>query len=117
MITGAEINNKVDVEKEHVFISFSVEQVRDELDYAWAFDSDNPDRLGDHVVIVSDLWIEEAIEGALDSFSYEYDAWTNIRDLIVEYVEDRVREEYKTKVTMVSGHMAKDNTRGGNNAE
>ena len=117
MITGAEINNKVDVEKEHVFISFSVEEVRDELDYAWAFDSDNPDRIGDHRVIVSDLWIEDAIEDALNSFSYEYDAWTNIRNLIVEYVEERVQQEYKTKVTMVSGHMAKDNTRGGNNAE
>ena len=117
MITGAEINNKVDVEKEHVFIAFSVEQVRDELDYAWAFDSDNPNRLGDHTVIVSDLWIQDAIEDALDSFSYEYDAWTNIRDLIVEYVEERVEIEYKTKVTMISGHMAKDNTRGGNNAE
>ena len=59
MITGAEVNNKVDVEKEHVFISFSVEEVRDELDYAWAFDSDNLDRIGDHRVIVSDLWIED----------------------------------------------------------
>lgn len=117
MITGAEINNKVDVEKEHVFISFSVEQVRDELEYAWAFDSDNPDRLGDHTVIVSNLWIEEAIEDALDSFSYEYNSWTDIRDLIVEFVEERVQQEYKTKVTMISGHMAKDNTRGGNNAE
>ena len=72
MITGAEINNKVDVEKEHVFIAFSVEQVRDELDYAWAFDSDNPNRLGDHTVIVSDLWIQDAIEDAIENFSYEY---------------------------------------------
>ena len=116
MITGAEITNKVDVEKEHVFISFSVEQVRDELDYVWAFDSDNPDRLGDHVVIVSDLWIQDAIEDALDSFSYEWDAWTGIRDLIVEYVEERVQHEYKTKVDMVTGHMAKTH-KGGNNAE
>ena len=116
MITGAEINNKVDVEKEHVFISFSVEQVRDELDFAWAFDSDNPDRLGDHRVIVSNLWIQDAIEDALDSFSYEYSSWTDMRDLIVEYVEDRVREEYKTDVTTITGHMAKTH-RGGNNAE
>lgn len=116
MITGAEINNKVDVEKEHVFIAFSVEQVRDELDYAWAFDSDNPDRLGDHRVIVSDLWIEDAIGDAMDSFSYEYDAWTAIRDLIVEYVEERVQIEYKTNVTTITGHMAKTH-RGGNNAE
>lgn len=116
MITGAEINNKVDVQKEHVFIAFSVEQVRDELDYAWAFDSDNPDRLGDHTVIVSDLWIEDAIGDAIDSFSYEYDAWTAIRDLIVEYVEERVEIEYKTNVTTITGHMAKTH-RGGNNAE
>ena len=107
MITGAEINNKVDVEKEHIFIAFSVEQVRDELDYAWAFDSDNPDRLGDHTVIVSDLWIQDAIEDALDSFSYEWDAWTGIRDLIVELVEERVQIEYKTKVDMVTVHISK----------
>jgi len=117
MITGAEINNKVDVEKEHIFISFSVEEVRDELDYAWAFDSDNPDRLGDHTVIVSNLWIQDAIEEELNSFSYEYHSWTDIRDRIVECIEERVQHEYKTKVTMVSGHMAKDNARGGNNAE
>lgn len=116
MITGAEINNKVDVEKEYVFISFSVQEVRDELDYVWAFDSDNPDRLGDPTVIVSDLWIQDAIEDALNSFSYEYDSWTAIRDLIVEYLEDRVREEYKTNVTTITGHMAKTH-RGGNNAE
>ena len=116
MITGAEINNKVDVEKEHVFISFSVEQVRDELDYAWAFDSDNPDRLGDHTVIVSNLWIQDAIEEALDSFSYEYNSWTDIRDIIVENVEERVQHEYKTNVTTITGHMAKTH-RGGNNAE
>ena len=116
MITGAEINNKVDVEKEHVFISFSVEEVRDELDFAWAFESDNPNRLGDHTVIVSDLWIEDAIGDAMDSFSYEYDAWTAIRDLIVEYVEERVEIEYKTNVTTITGHMAKTH-RGGNNAE
>ena len=114
MITGAEINNKVDVEKEHVFIAFSVEQVRDELDYAWAFDSDNPNRLGDHTVIVSDLWIQDAIEDAMDSFSYEYDAWTAIRDLIVEYVEERVHHEYKTKVDMVTGVLTKGH-RGENN--
>ena len=114
MNTGAEINNIVDVEKEHVFISFSVEQVRDELDYAWAFDSDNPDRLGDHRVIVSDLWIQDAIEDALDSFSYEWDAWTGIRDLIVEYVEERVQLEYKTKVDTVTGVLTKGH-RGENN--
>ena len=114
MITGAEINNKVDVEKEHVFISFSVEQVRDELEYVWAFDSDNPDRLGDHTVIVSDLWIQDAIEDALDSFSYEWDAWTGIRDLIVELVEERVQIEYKTKVDTVTGVLTKGH-RGENN--
>jgi hypothetical protein len=114
MITGAEINNKVDVEKEHVFISFSVEQVRDELEYVWAFDSDNPDRLGDHTVIVSDLWIQDAIEDALDSFSYEWDAWTGIRDLIVELVEERVQIEYKTKVSMVTGVLTKGH-KGENN--
>ena len=114
MITGAEINNKVDVEKEHVFISFSVEQVRDELDYAWVFDSDNPDRLGDHRVIVSDLWIQDAIEDAMDSFSYEWDAWTGIRDLIVELVEERVQIEYKTKVDTVTGVLTKGH-RGENN--
>ena len=114
MITGAEINNKVDVEKEHVFISFSVEQVRDELEYVWAFDSDNPDRLGDHTVIVSDLWIQDAIEDAMDSFSYEWDAWTGIRDLIVEYVEERVQLEYKTKVDTVTGVLTKGH-RGENN--
>lgn len=116
MITGAEINNKVDVEKEHVFISFSVEELRDELDYAWSFLEDNPDRLGDHRVIVSNLWIQDAIEDALNTFSYEYDSWSGIRDLIVENVEDRVREEYKTNVTTITGHMAKTH-RGGNNAE
>ena len=114
MITGAEINNKVDVEKEHIFIAFSVEQVRDELEYVWAFDSDNPDRLGDHVVIVSDLWIQDAIEDALDSFSYEWDAWTGIRDLIVEFVEERVQIEYKTKVDTVTGVLTKGH-RGENN--
>ena len=114
MITGAEINNKVDVEKEHVFISFSVEQVRDELEYVWAFDSDNPDRLGDHTVIVSDLWIQDAIEDAIESFSYEWDAWTGIRDLIVELVEERVQLEYKTKVDTVTGVLTKGH-RGENN--
>ena len=116
MITGAEINNKVDVEKEHVFISFSVEEVRDELDYAWSFLEDNPDRVGDHRVIVSNLWIEDAIEDALNTFSYEYDSWSGIRDLIVENVEERVQQEYKTNVTTITGHMAKTH-RGGNNAE
>ena len=114
MITGAEINNIVDVEKEHVFISFTVDQVRDELDYAWAFDSDNPDRVGDHRVIVSDLWIEDAIGDAMDSFSYEWDAWTGIRDLIVELVEERVQIEYKTRVDMVTGVLTKGH-RGENN--
>ena len=114
MITGAEINNKVDVQKEHIFISFSVEQIRDELDYAWAFDSDNPDRLGDHTVIVSDLWIQDAIEDALDSFSYYLQAETGIRDLIVELVEERVQIEYKTKVDTVTGVLTKGH-RGENN--
>ena len=116
MITGAEIKHKVDVEKEHIFISFSVEQIREELDYAWEFCSDNPDRLGDHRVIVSNLWIEDAICDALDNFSYEYDSWSGIRDLIVENVEDTVKQEYKTNVTTITGHMAKTH-KGGNNAK
>jgi len=41
---------------------------------------------------------------------------TSRRDLIVEYVEERVQIEYKTNVTTITSHMAKTH-KGGNNAE
>ena len=119
MITGAELKNKVDANKEHPFITFSVNEIRGELDYAPTFNKDDYDGdayLGDHNVIVSDLWIEDAILEVADTFSYEYNTWVDIRDQIVELIEDKVQSEYKTKVTMVSGVLSKDSTRGGGDA-
>ena len=115
MITGKEMKQgMVDVEKEHCFISFSVEELKDELrEYVWAFDPENEDCLGNPDVIVSNLWIEEAILGVRDGFSYEYDSWSNMRDMIVDAVVDRTTEELKTKVSAVSGILANDSIRGG----
>ena len=120
MITGKEMKQgMVDVEKEHCFISFSVEELKDELrEYVWAFDPENEDCLGNPDVIVSNLWIEEAILGVRDSFSYEYDSWSNIRDMIIDAVVDRTTQELNNKphVGMVTGVLANDTTRGGGNA-
>jgi len=115
MITGKELKEgMVDVEKEHCFISFSVEEVKDELrEYVWAFDPENEECLGNPDVIVSNLWIEEAILEVKDWFSYDYDSWSNIRDLIIEKVVERATEETKTKVSTVSGVLANDSIRGG----
>ena len=119
MITGEEIKNgKVDVQKQHVFISFSVEDIRYELDYCASFDKDygGENYIGDHNVLVSDLWIQDAILEVCDTFNYDYDSWCNMRDQIVELIEDKVQSEYKTKVDAVTGVLANDNTRGGANA-
>jgi len=115
MITGKEMKQgMVDVDREHYFISFNVAEIREELsEYVWAFDPENEECLGNPDVIVSNLWIEEAILGVRDSFSYEYDSWTNIRDMIVEDVVARTELEFKTKVSAVSGVLANDSIRGG----
>ena len=122
MITGKEMKQgMVDVDKEHTFISFSVSEIRDELnEYVWEFDPDNGDGdyLGNPDTVVSNLWIEEAILGVRDSFSYEYDSWSEMRDKIVEDVVVRTKHELKSKtpVSMVTGVLTNDQTRGGNNA-
>lgn len=119
MITGKEIKNgKVDVQKQHTFISFSVEDIRYELDYCASFDKDygGENYIGDHEVLVSDLWIEEAILEVCDTFNYDYDSWCNMRDRIVEIIEDKAFSEYKTNVNAITGVLANDNTRGGANA-
>ena len=120
MITGVEVKQgMVDVDREHYFISFSVSEIRDELsEYTWAFDPENEDCLGNPDAIVSNLWIEEAILGVRDGFSYEYDSWSNMRDMIVEDVVARTELELKnkTQVGMVTGVLANDTTRGGGNA-
>ena len=115
MITGKEMKQgMVDVDREHYFISFNVAEIREELsEYVWAFDPENEECLGNPDVIVSNLWIEEAILGVRDSFSYEYDSWTNIRDMIEEDVVARTELEFKTKVSVVSGVLANDSIRGG----
>ena len=122
MITGKEMKQgMVDVDKEHVFISFNVAEIREELsEYVWEFDPDNTDGdyLGDPNTVVSNLWIEEAILGVRDCFSYEYDSWSEMRDKIVEDVVVRTKHELKSKtpVSMVTGVLTNDQTRGGNNA-
>ena len=119
MITGAEIKyGKVDVQKQHVFISFSVEDIRYELDYCASFDKEygGENYIGDHEVLVSDLWIEEAILEVCDTYDYEYDSCASMRDRIVEIIEDKAFSEYKTNVNAITGVLANDNTRGGANA-
>ena len=122
MITGKEMKQgMVDVDKEHIFISFSVAEIREELsEYVWEFDPDNNEGtyLGDPNTVVSNLWIEEAILGVREDFSYEYDSWSEMRDKIVEDVVYRTKHELKSKtpVSMVTGVLANDQTRGGNNA-
>tara|TARA_Y100001972_G_scaffold129310_1_gene196522 strand:- start:9781 stop:10152 length:372 start_codon:yes stop_codon:yes gene_type:complete len=122
MITGKEMKQgMVDVDKEHIFISFNVAEIREELsEYVWEFDPDNNEGtyLGDPNTVVSNLWIEEAILGVRDDFSYEYDSWSEMRDKIVEDVVYRTKHELKSKtpVSMVTGVLANDQTRGGNNA-
>ena len=120
MITGVEFKQgMIDVNREHYFISFNVAEIRDELkEYVWAFDPENEECLGNPDVIVSNLWIEEAILDVKDWFSYDYDSWSNMRDMIVEDVVDRTIQELKnkTQVGMVTGVLANDTTRGGGNA-
>tara|TARA_Y100001938_G_scaffold150492_1_gene241686 strand:- start:5612 stop:5983 length:372 start_codon:yes stop_codon:yes gene_type:complete len=122
MITGKEMKQgMVDVDKEHIFISFNVAEIREELsEYVWEFDPDNNEGtyLGDPNTVVSNLWIEEAILGVREDFSYEYDSWSEMRDKIVEDVVYRTKHELKSKtpVSMVTGVLANDQTRGGNNA-
>ena len=117
MITGKELKEgMVDVEKEYHFISFSVDCIREDLSYAWAFAPENEDNLGNPDVIVSNLWIQEAIEDVQGWFSWEYDSGTSIQEEIVREVVERTEKELKTKVRMVSGVLANDSIRGGNNA-
>jgi hypothetical protein len=106
MITGEESKGKkVDVQHQHVFISFSVEDIRYELDYCASFDKDYGDEnyIGDHNVLVSDLWIQDAILECADTFNYDYDSWCNMRDYIVELIEEKCQEEYKTDVNAITG--------------
>ena len=117
MITGKELKEgMVDVEKEHHFISFSVDSIREDLRYDWAFYSENEDNLGNPDVIVSNLWIQDAIEDVQGYFSWEYDSGSSIQEEIVKLVVERTEQETKTKVSMVSGVLANDSIRGGNNA-
>ena len=118
MITGKEIKNgKVDVEYEHPFITFSVNEIRGQLDYCPSFDKDDQGEyyIGDHNILVSDLWIEEAILEVADTFSYEYCSWCDIRDQIVEIIEEKCYSEYKTEVNSITGVLANEK-RGGANA-
>ena len=119
MITGKEIKNgKVDLEYEHPFITFSVNEIRGQLDYCPSFDKDEiggENYIGDHNILVSDLWIEEAILEVADTFSYEYNSWCDIRDQIVEIIEDKAQSEYETKVDSITGVLANEK-RGGANA-
>ena len=117
MITGKELKEgMVDVEKEHHFISFSVDCIREDLEYAWAFDPDNPECLGNPDVVVSNLWIQDAIEDVQGWFSWEYDSGFNIQEEIIRLVIERAEQETKTKVSIVSGVLANDSLRGGANA-
>ena len=118
MITGAELKHKVDADKEHTFISFSVNEIRGELDYCPSFDKDygGENYIGDHNVLVSNLWIEDAILEVADTFSYQYHTWEDMRDQIVELIEHQTQSEYETEAGMVTGVLANDNTRGGGNA-
>ena len=114
MITGKELKEgMVDVEKEHHFISFSVDSIREDLEYEWAFDPENEDNLGNPDVIVSNLWIQDAIEDVQGWFSWEYDSGSNIQEEIVRLVVERTEQETKTKVSAVSGVLANDSIRGG----
>ena len=117
MITGKELKEgMVDVEKEHHFISFSVDCIREDLEYEWAFDPENEDNLGNPDVIVSNLWIQDAIEDVASWFSWEYDSGYNIQEEIIKLVVERTEQETKTKVSMVTGVLANDSIRGGTNA-
>ena len=117
MITGKELKEgMVDVEKEHHFIAFSVDCIREDLEYEWAFDPSNENYLGNPDVIVSNLWIEEAIEDVQGWFSWEYDSGSNIGEEIRRLVVERTEHELKTKVSMVTGVLANDSIRGGTNA-
>ena len=117
MITGKELKEgMVDVDKDYHFISFSVDCIREDLNYAWEFDPSNENYLGNPDVIVSNLWIEEAIEDVQSWFSWEYDSGSNIQEEIVRLVVERTQQETKTKVSMVTGVLANDSIRGGTNA-
>jgi hypothetical protein len=117
MITGKEMKEgRVDVQKQHVFVSFSVEDIRNDLEYEWVFDPENEDNLGNPDVIVSDLWIEDAILDVCDNYSYEYASAANMREDIISIIIDKTEENYKTKVSAVTGVLANDNIRGGTNA-
>ena len=118
MITGEEIKNgKVDTQKQHTFISFSVEDIRWELDNCQSFDKDygGSAYLGEHEVLVSDLWIQDAILEVCDTFSYDYHSWCDMRDQIVEIIEEKCYSEYKTEVNSITGVLANEK-RGGANA-
>ena len=117
MITGKEMKEgRVDVQKQHIFVSFSVEDIRNDLEYEWVFDPENEDNLGNPDVIVSDLWIEDAILDVCDNYSYEYASAANMREDIISIIIDKTEENYKTKVSAVTGVLANDNIRGGTNA-
>jgi hypothetical protein len=117
MITGKEMKEgRVDVQKQHIFVSFSVEDIREDLQYEWAFDPENEDNLGNPDVIVSDLWIEDAILDVCDNYNYEYASAVNMREDIISIIIDKTEENYKTKVSAVTGVLANDSIRGGTDA-
>ena len=117
MITGKEMKEgRVDVQKQHIFVSFSVEDIRNDLEYEWVFDPENEDNLGNPDAIVSDLWIEDAILEVCDTYSFEYATAANMREDIISIIIDTTEQNYKTKVSAVTGVLANDSIRGGTNA-
>lgn len=117
MITGKELKEgRVDTQKQHIFVSFSVEDIREDLQYEWAFDPENENNLGNPNAIVSDLWIEDAILEVCDTYDYEYASAVNMREDIISIIIDTTEQNYKTKVSSVSGVLAHDIIRGGTNA-
>ena len=117
MITGKELKEgRVDVQKQHIFVSFSVEDIREDLQYEWAFNPENENNLGNPDAIVSDLWIEDAILDVCDNYNYEYASAVNMREDIISIIIDTTEQNYKTKVSVVSGVLANDTIRGGTNA-
>ena len=117
MITGKEMKEgRVDVQKQHIFVSFSVEDIRNDLEYEWVFDPENEDNLGNPDVIVSDLWIEDAILEICDTYDYAYASPANMREDIISIIIDKTEQNYKTKVSAVTGVLANDSIRGGTDA-
>ena len=117
MITGKELKEgRVDVQKRHIFVSFSVEDIREDLQYEWAIDTENENNLGNPDAIVSDLWIEDAILDVCDTYDHAYASAVNMREDIISIIIETTEQNYKTKVSAVSGILASDSIRGGTNA-